>query len=466
MIKNRTFRIELARSSHYWFFHFYLRHYVKHQTADFHRDIYTLTEKTDAGMIVITAFRNSSKSTICTLSFPLWAILGVLGKKFVVIVSQTQNQARFHLSSIRDELEQNPFLRQDLGPFRQSDEWGSHSLVIPRYNARIIAASTEQGIRGIRHLQYRPDVIIADDIEDSSSVRTQEGRNKTFKWFKGDLLPAGTTDTKVIVIGNLLHEDGLLRRLQSEIEADTLKGIYREYPLIDDHGQTLWPGKFPTQETLEAEEKKYGAGTAWLREFLLKIVPEEDQVVHNDWIHYYDDMPPSGRHWTKVGVDLAISLKTSADYTAMVVGSLYGWSEKTKLYIHPFPVNARMDFPSTVEKAKQIADTAHTRENIELLIEEVAYQKALSDQLKAGWHKATGVKVTTDKRSRLALVSHLIKNGNILFPRKGTELLINQIVGFGVEKHDDLMDAFVLLATHAMGQTRRKYGLMERPDKI
>ena len=50
-----------------------------------------------------------------------------------------------------------------------------------------------------------------------------------------------------------------------------------------------------------------------------------------------------------------------------------------------------------------------------------------------------------DKRSRLVLTAHMIKSGKILFPRTGAEELITQIVHFGVEKHDDLADAFSTL---------------------
>ena len=50
-----------------------------------------------------------------------------------------------------------------------------------------------------------------------------------------------------------------------------------------------------------------------------------------------------------------------------------------------------------------------------------------------------------DKRARLALVTHLVQQGKLLFPRKGAEVLIQQLIGFGVEKHDDLADAFAIL---------------------
>ena len=38
-----------------------------------------------------------------------------------------------------------------------------------------------------------------------------------------------------------------------------------------------------------------------------------------------------------------------------------------------------------------------------------------------------------------------IQSGNILFPKMGCEDLLIQMLGFGVEKHDDLVDALTLL---------------------
>ena len=50
-----------------------------------------------------------------------------------------------------------------------------------------------------------------------------------------------------------------------------------------------------------------------------------------------------------------------------------------------------------------------------------------------------------DKRSRLAMTTEYIKSGKILFPLNGAEELITQMVGFGKEKHDDLVDAFSMM---------------------
>jgi len=64
--------------------------------------------------------------------------------------------------------------------------------------------------------------------------------------------------------------------------------------------------------------------------------------------------------------------------------------------------------------------------------------------------EAEAIKPRGDKRVRLSLTSTAIKSGIIKFPRHGCEDLIRQIVGFGVEKHDDMADAFSLLINATM----------------
>ena len=469
MINDRKVRTHITKESFYHFLHFYFAHYVKYPTADFQAEMITLLQRSPKDLYVV-AFRGSGKSTIVTTIYPIWAIMGLQQKKFVLIFCETKAQAKQHMMNIRKELEDNDLLKKDLGPFKEtSEEWGSHSIVFSKSGARITVASAEQSIRGIRHHQYRPDLIICDDIEDIPSTRTQESRDKKYNWLRGEVIPAGDTNTRLIVVGNLLHEDSLLMRMKDDIEHGRADGIFKTYPLVDEDGICLWPGKYPNEEAIEAERKKTGNENAWQREFMLKVVSEEDQVVHREWIQHYDDIPTTPHRWTKVGIDLAISLKTSADYTAMVAATLVGNGEKAKLYVHPFPVNKRMDFPATVDMAKQLVSTANVRGVIELLIEEVAYQQAFVQHMQASWYKARGIRVMHDKRSRLAVISHLIKNGNILFPKRGAEQLISQIIGFGVEKHDDLMDAFVLVATEAMNSMKKgrfNGRVIERLDRI
>ena len=277
IINDRKIRAAVASKSHYWFFNIYFSHYVKYPTAPFQREIFALTEQENIRNVIMVAFRGSAKSTIMTLSYPIWAILGQQEKKFIVILGQTQSKAKQYLLNIKRELESNELLRNDLGPFQEVDEWGSLSLVIPKYGAKISTASIDQSIRGLRHGPDRPDLIICDDVEDLISVKTREGRDKIYNWLTGDVIPAGDNNTRLIVIGNLLHEDSLLMRLKQNIEEKLFDGIFRSYPLIADDDQILWPGKFKSKADIENAKRQLGNEIAWQREFLLRIIPDTDQ---------------------------------------------------------------------------------------------------------------------------------------------------------------------------------------------
>lgn len=462
---NKKVRAELTTQSHQWFFSTYFYNHITHETADFQRQLFAISEDQNLPLAVIVAFRGSGKSTIMTLSYPIWAVLGKLQKKFVLIASQTQYQARVHLTNIKRELEGNELLANDLGPFvEQREEWGSTSLFIPKYNARITAISTEQSVRGIRHGQYRPDLIICDDVEDMNSVKTREGRNKTFDWFTGEIIPAGDTYTKRIVVGNLLHEDSLLMRLKERIESDEIDGIFRQWPIVKDN-QNLWPGKYPGEAALTALKRTVGNRIAWEREFMLRIVADEDQIIDPTWIKYYDELPPMTEQSqyinTFFGVDLAISEKTSADYTAVVPIHAFGYKpEDRSYYVDPHFINKRLSFMQAAEAIEQLyKGLGKGRERAaRILVEDVGYQASMVEVLKDQQLKVVGVKIKGDKHTRLMAASMLFEQGKVFFP-KGTVAkdIINQLLGFGVEKHDDLVDAITLALNYIT--TKVEYGI-------
>jgi len=462
MIKNRKIRIAITKSDFWYFFQFYFPHYIKYPTAAFQDEMYQLCQNESFGNLYMVAFRGSSKSTILNTAYSLWAILGQQEKKFVLMLGKTQVQAKQHMMNLRNQLEGNNLLKNDLGPFKEiSEEWGSFSLVFAKLNARITGASSEQSIRGLRHNQHRPDLVIGDDVEDMDSVKTREGRNKTYEWWTSEVIPIGQKNTRFILIGNLLHEDSLLMRIKRDIGDKKIDGIFKQYPLIEG-GVILWPGKYPTMEDVETEKRKAGNDFAFEREYLLNIVPNEEQAIHREWIQYYNDIPNNLTDWqgyslhkeVRIGIDLAISQKATADYTAMVPAVLLGEGKDTKIYILPGIVNRRMSFPETVEMCKVVSNTYYKVYDHypTLVVEDVAYQRALPQQLEN--EGLLNVKTTRpgnqDKRTRIVLTANMIKSGKILFPQRGAEELINQLVHFGVEAHDDLADAFSCLILQAV----------------
>lgn len=459
ILADKRAMIEIARRSFLYFFYIFLGSYIKYPIAPFHRDMFNIAQDDSIKRAGVIAFRDSAKSTILNTAYTLWAIMGIQQKKHIVIVSQTQQRARDHLKNIRREIERNELLRKYLGPFEENeDQWNISNLVIPKYGARISAVSAEESIRGLREGPHRPDLIIADDIEDSNSVKTKEGRDKIFNWLTGELLPIGNISTKAVFIGNLLHEDSALMRIEKMISEKNMDGVFLKVPLFDDQNKIAWPGKFPSLEAVENFRRGIGNDILWQREYLLRIVSGVERVVHPEWIQYYDLLLRKEKlRYSAIGVDLAIYQKDTADYTAMVGANIYGSGKDLKIYILPNPVNERLTFPKTIERIKLMSKFIAGGSRARIYVEEVGYQAAIIQQLEQDGHSVEGVKIGgQDKRSRIALTTAAIHNGQILFPRKGVELLIQQLTGFGTERYDDLADAFSLLMNRILSKRDRE----------
>jgi len=449
ILKNRTVRREITTRDFEWFFPVYFHKRFEYETPPFHEEIFRLLQDVRIPLFVLTAFRGSAKSTIVTIAYTLWAIFGVQEKKFVVLVGQTEAKARQYLMNIRRQLESNKLLRDDMGPIdEERDQWGATALVIRKLDAKIMAVSVGQSIRGSLHNEHRPDLVILDDVEDTESVKTREGRDKLFNWFTAEVLPVGNIRTRFVVVGNLLHEDSLIRRLKKRIDENPTIGEYREYPIVDEDGTSLWPSKYPTPELIEAEREKMMDPIAWAREYLLKFIAADEQIIKPEWIKYYDSLPLWNYNtYYATGIDLAISQKETADYTAMVSAQVQNrYGKDMTAYIIPNVINKRLSSLETIETAKTIADSFGHRD-VKLVVESNGYQETIVEHLKSARYQAEGIKSRGDKHARLKAVSFLVQSGQVLFPRTGAEKLIEQILGLGTESHDDMVDAFSILLT-------------------
>ena len=463
LLTDKAARRTLAQKKLEYFFPIYFARYLQYETAEFQKEIFSILEDDAIKLAVICAFRGSAKSTVITTAYVLWSILGVQQRKFIVICGQTEQKARQYLLNIKNELQHNEMLKRDLGPFTEEKNGlgNSTAIIIKRLNVKIMISSVEQSIRGMRHGEHRPDLIILDDIEDTSSVKTREGRDKTFNWLTSEVIPAGSSRTRFIAVGNLLHEDSVLKRLQRKIDGDemeSLNAVYREYPITDENGNALWPGKYPTPESIQAEREKTMDDVAWYREYELKIISTAEQVVHPEWIQYYAKLPSTGLRSIFIGVDLAVSEKDSADYTAMVVGYVYGHGKHMTIYVQPHPINERIPFPVQAEHIRSLIGIHKQKHHrVKVFVEDVGYQRALVQVFESSKYDVEGVPTgKSDKVARLRLTTSSIKEGRVLFPETGCEELIEQLIGFGKETHDDLADAFAILVLKSIENNPRQ----------
>jgi len=462
MIADKKVRSALATQNFRYFFGTYFGHYIKHPFAPFHFEMFQLAQDEANKTIVVMGARDSAKSAILNTALSIWSVLGTPHKKFVIIASRTQQKAKQHFMSARKELESNRLLKGDLGPLKtEESQWGS-SIVLPKYDAQITFASAEQSLRGLRYKQYRPDLLIADDIEDSDSVKTMDGRNDTYNWLVNDAIPAGDLERlRVVLLGTLLHEDSVMMRFKKDIAAKVRDGIYREYPLMNAAGRILWSGKYPDPAAVEVARMRVGNDKAWAQEFMLRIVSDHERVVHPEWVQYAESPAPIVANQYRgafIGIDPAISEDKRAACTAMVVVRVFGWNEHTRIYVQPYPVNERIGLPTIIERAKSLSDTFG---KAKIFVEDVGFQKGLVQVLQEQGYPVEGVRPQGDKRARLALISHHIKNGTVQFAPRGNEELVMQVVNFGSENYMDLADALSMLIPEIMNN---KLGYRPFPD--
>jgi phage terminase large subunit-like protein len=422
----------------------YLPHYMVDQEtekpiepADFHREIYQLALSTKRA--AIAAPREHAKSTVVSLFFVLYCICYKI-RRFIVLISDTEAQAELLLTAVRAELETNDRLRADFGDLTGSANWGTQSLTTAT-GIRLAARGAGQSLRGLRQRQYRPDLVICDDLENEEAVDNPEIRVKLERWFKNVVLNLGKS-CQVFVIGTILHFDSLLSHL---LDADKFKKfLKRRLEAIDEErtpASVLWPAKWSHQDLL-AKEEDIGT-TEFEQEFRnLPVNSDTQSFKEADIIrHAFRRENLIGKKTVKItAIDPAISKREKADDFASVTVDI---DERGFLCVTRAE-GLHLSFP---EQWRFILARYDEEQPIVVGVETVAYQKALKqhvDEVSRETHRyipIVEVQADTDKFRRITSMAPLVENGTIRFCLDGTQKkLISQLLYLGKTK-DDVADA-------------------------
>ena len=204
----------------------YFPHYFSRPSPEFHRELDAIWQdgvlkgltpstpklvkqisRMNGCKRVVAAPRGHAKSTSLTFKGTIHAV--VYGyKHYPIIISDSSDQAEGFLDNIRVEFEENEAIREDFGDLT-GKVWRSNVLVTST-NIKVEAIGSGKKIRGRKHRNWRPDLLILDDIENDENVRTPEQRAKLDSWFKKAVSKAGDDYTDIVYIGSLLHYDSLL----------------------------------------------------------------------------------------------------------------------------------------------------------------------------------------------------------------------------------------------------------------
>jgi len=206
-------------------------------------------------------------------------------------------------------------------------------------------------------------------------------------------------------------------------------------------GEALWPEKRDEKEL--ALKKKDIGEIKFNTIYQQNPQPIGDKLLKLLWIKYYEpyECPPLEKLDIYQGWDLAISEKTSADYT---VCTTIGVSDENKVYVLDW-YHEQIDFPTQV---KMVTKMYEKWKPLEIGIEVNNYQKALAQTVEQNsMLPIKEITSTTDKVRRISSGFVQFENEKVLLPKKHSELenFIKEYVNFPHRKyHDDMLDSLEL----------------------
>lgn len=232
---------------------------------------------------VTAAPRGHAKSTNLTFKDTLHAILYKY-KHYCIIISDSTEQAEGFLEDIKTELEDNTAIREDFGELKGDKAWRS-GVLLTKTDIKVEAIGSGKKIRGRKHRNWRPDLIVLDDIENDENVNTPEQRRKLKSWFEKAVSKAGDTYTDIMYIGTVLHYDSLLSNVlkNPRYHARKYRAVISEAvnTKLWDEWESIYINLF--DEDHEANAKTFFEAN---REEMLKGT----EVLWEDKLSYYDLM--------------------------------------------------------------------------------------------------------------------------------------------------------------------------------
>lgn len=289
-------------------------------TPEFHRQAWALYASDEKQCCVI-APRDHAKSTALTFDYIL---AGVCFRvyDYVILIGSTEDKAAEQLSNISEELEGNADLRESFGITHFESQTKTEIIVVhdDGHRFRIIARGAEQKIRGAMWKGRRPNLIVADDMEDDEQVENKDRRAKFRKWFFRAAKQALSKRGKIRVHGTILHEDSLLSRLRKNSVWKVL--FFKAHKSYNDFSELLWPERW-TEADLRERRKEFeedGDSAGYSQEFLNTPLDINARYLKPDG---FIAMSPEDYESEKIvlcGADFATSKSTLANKTSFTAG--------------------------------------------------------------------------------------------------------------------------------------------------
>ena len=399
----------------------------------------------------IEAFRESAKTQIVIRANLLHALtFPQEHRSYLVIICATQTTASKKLQEVTREFNQTPEMSGLVAKVIE-DNGGAYEVVYKDgAKVRIEAYGKGGTVRGLSWGAKRPDLVIIDDPQDDEDARSETTTENNWNWFLSDVYFLGKK-TRIFMIGNNLGERCMIEQVINAAEQLKFEAI--RIPIMDAEGKPAWPSKWPLSEIERDREKweQLGKIDIWYREKMCQALSPDSQKFKKEYFKYYDKEPDLSTLNIYTTVDLAISQKVNADYSAIVtvgVNSAGHWFVLDVEY-------GRYDPTMTIDAIFNAVKKWHP---LSVGIESVAYQAALQYflekemPLRGVFFRIVPLKAEKKKEIRIDNIQPRFAVGTVWF-RSGASWLDKiegELLAYPNGLHDDVIDALAYMEQMAV----------------
>lgn len=443
--------------------------------------------------------RSHAKSTYLSNMYPIYNIVYNL-RQFILIISETQDGAKMFTDFVNNQLKENKKLREDFGelmsPNSRENLRDNSEKFITLNNIMVASGSTQKQLRGMRHLNARPDLIIMDDLESDKSTNTPELRQKNLIWYTKTVNPLGDPQkTAFIYMGTLVHPNGLLpyvmqradfksKRYSAIVSPPERQDLWEQYEQIyrdlenpnrlenaeafyfenkeemDKGVEVLWETRIPYYKLIQ---EKCNVGTrAFNSEYLNLPYSADDAIFKPEMFTFYDDRDLLDDNGRRLSLDLYgfwdVAITGKGDYNAIVT---VGRDRRTGIFYVLDAWAGKVNMHEALKVAEQkILEYRHHTFGVETIQAQWSMFQQLRTNLSKRSYFATRLKSVqprTKKEIRIEALEPLVEAGQIRF-KKQHRLLLEQLELFGGgAEHDDLPDALASCVDMAGNHRKRMF---------
>jgi len=335
----------------------------------------------------------------------------------------------------------------------------------------VMAMGITGQIRGFNLDDYRPDLIIADDILNEENTATTEQRKKIEELFFGALLNslAPTSEAphaKAVLLQTPLNRDDVVEKCMVDPQWHGLR-----FGIFDETGKSRWEERFPTEQLLKDKEsailrRQY---QLWMREMECQLVAGEDTHFDVTRLQYWDVLPDN--MIVVIAIDPASSDSKTADYNVVMAVGFYG----TNVYVLDY-YSERGVMPDAV--AARFFEFVWRYRPRKAAVESIAYQRVLKWYLEQEMLRRRTflpIDAIQDQRKKsdriLQALPGLVHMG-CLYLKPSMHELINQMDTYAPDDksmHDDLLDALAMAYTSinpAAREIEGEYSVYEDEEEL